>query len=124
MIYTYTDPSDKSSYELPCVELEKDVVDKYISDNQELIDAFKKYSDEVYRPIVIDKDFERAKKEAENEKKEPEIGMTKEEVLDSTWGAPKDKNITETANGTSEQWVYSTSRYIYFDNGKVTAIQK
>lgn len=56
--------------------------------------------------------------------KEPAIGMTKAEVLKSTWGEPEKKNITETLYGTSEQWVYSNNRYIYFTDGIVTAIQK
>lgn len=55
---------------------------------------------------------------------EPAIGMTKEGVLASSWGEPKKKNITETYWGTHEQWVYSMSRYVYFENGLVTAIQK
>lgn len=57
-------------------------------------------------------------------KKEPRVGMTKEEVLNSTWGSPSKKNITEYSWGTKEQWVYSNYRYIYFENGIVTAIQK
>ena len=55
---------------------------------------------------------------------EPVIGMTKEEVILSSWGKPKKKNITETYWGTHEQWVYSSERYVYFENGIVTAIQK
>lgn len=55
---------------------------------------------------------------------EPEIGMTAQEVLDSTWGSPSKINTTKTKHGTHEQWVYSTKRYIYLDNGVVTAIQK
>lgn len=57
------------------------------------------------------------------EPKKPEIGMTKDQVLKSTWGQPKDINKTITAYGTSEQWVYSISKYIYFEDGIVTAIQ-
>lgn len=53
----------------------------------------------------------------------PKIGMTKSEVLNSTWGKPEDVNTTTTKYGTNEQWVYSLTRYIYFDNGIVTAIQ-
>jgi hypothetical protein len=56
--------------------------------------------------------------------KEPEIGMTSDEVRASLWGEPEDVNTTETADGTSEQWCYSDSRYVYLDNGVVTSIQK
>ena len=54
----------------------------------------------------------------------PSIGMTKEEVLNSTWGSPEDINRTTTAYGVREQWVYSDYRYVYFENGVVTAIQE
>lgn len=53
----------------------------------------------------------------------PKIGMTKEEVENSTWGKPSKINRTTTAYGVHEQWVYSNYRYIYFDNDIVTAIQ-
>lgn len=57
-------------------------------------------------------------------KKEPEIGMTENEVLASTWGWPNKKNTTETAYAVHEQWVYNDRGYIYFENGIVTTIQK
>ena len=55
-------------------------------------------------------------------KKEPAIGMTAEQVEASTWGKPKDINKTTTKYGVSEQWVYSDYRYIYLEDGIVTAI--
>lgn len=39
------------------------------------------------------------------------------------WGKPKDVNKTKTAYGTNEQWIYSGNRYLYFDDGELTAIQ-
>lgn len=56
--------------------------------------------------------------------KEPAIGMTKDEVLSSTWGKPEKKNIDEYEWGTREQWVYSKNRYIYLENGIVTSISR
>lgn len=58
-----------------------------------------------------------------NRIKEPKIGMTKDEVINSTWGKPEDINKTTTRYGTSEQWCYSGYKYIYFEDGKVTSIQ-
>lgn len=58
------------------------------------------------------------------QKSAPAIGMTPDEVRNSYWGNPKEINKTTTAYGTSEQWVYSGYRYIYFDDGVVTAIQE
>ena len=54
---------------------------------------------------------------------EPSVGMSKLEVEASSWGKPQSKNVTNTADNTSEQWVYSNNEYIYFENGVVTAIQ-
>lgn len=52
------------------------------------------------------------------------IGMDRGAVLES-WGTPDDINRTTTGRGTSEQLVYrrGSARYVYIDNGVVTAIQ-
>lgn len=50
------------------------------------------------------------------------IGMTKKMCL-SAWGSPIDINTTTTSYGTKEQWVYSLKYYLYFENGKLIAIQ-
>ncbi len=55
---------------------------------------------------------------------QPRIGMTAKEVKESTWGTPKEINKTTTVYGVSEQWVYSGYKYIYLDDGIVTAIQE
>lgn len=57
------------------------------------------------------------------EKVEPSIGMTEDEVLASTWGAPTKRNKTTTSSHEREQWVYSDG-YIYFTDGIVTSIQE
>lgn len=57
------------------------------------------------------------------EKGEPKVGMTEQEVCSSSWGYPKKQNTTTTANGTRVQWVYDFG-YIYFTNGIVTSIQE
>ena len=51
------------------------------------------------------------------------IGWNKE-LCKEAWGEPRNVNKTTTAYGVNEQWVYSTSRYLYFDNGVLTAIQE
>jgi len=63
----------------------------------------------------------------ETPKVAPAIGMTSEEVENSTWGKPSDINKTTNKYGTSEQWVYKfwdKHRYIYIEDGIVTAIQE
>lgn len=51
------------------------------------------------------------------------IGMTQDEVLNSTWGKPNKINKTTSKYGTSEQWVYGGNNYLYFENGILTTIQ-
>lgn len=40
-----------------------------------------------------------------------------------SWGAPKSVNVMSGAGGITEQWVYSSSCYLYFKNGVLTTIQ-
>lgn len=52
------------------------------------------------------------------------MGMTKEMVIEAI-GQPDDNNITKGSWGTHEQWVYDKEdMYIYFENDKLTTIQK
>lgn len=66
---------------------------------------------------------EKAKAKTEGVK----IGMTQQQVLDSSWGKPDQINKTTTAYGTNEQWVYgynsSKMNFLYFENGILTSIQ-
>lgn len=55
---------------------------------------------------------------------DPEIGMSETDVKLSSWGSPDSINKTTTENGVHEQWVYGNGRYIYLDDGVVTAIQE
>jgi hypothetical protein len=50
------------------------------------------------------------------------VGMTTSEVLASAWGAPSNKRVSSTPNGTTEVWTYSGNRTLYFFNGKLTRI--
>jgi hypothetical protein len=50
------------------------------------------------------------------------IGMTREMCRDS-WGAPNDVNKTTNKYGTSEQWVYDSGSFLYFEGDILTTIQ-
>ncbi len=50
------------------------------------------------------------------------VQMTAAQVLKSCWGKPRAVNLTVTAGGKREQWVYRGG-YIYLDNGVVSAVQ-
>ncbi|TPG68257.1 hypothetical protein EEL32_08315 [Brevibacillus laterosporus] len=92
--------------------------DSYYSDEIKL--AWKKYK-------IVPKTIVKSNSDTSSSSRTfliPTIGMTKEEVLNSAWGKPKSINKTTTATTVHEQWVYSVSRYVYFDNGYVTAIQE
>jgi hypothetical protein len=69
--------------------------------------------------------WEKRPKERQDSKPKspPRIGMTEAQVLASSWGKPTSVNTTITAYGNSEQWVYGNRMYVYFRNGKVSAIQ-
>lgn len=108
------------------IELDKETIDKVLTNNKEFLDFYIKYKNDVYYKRCDEEHNISGKysSSSETKKLEPKIGMTKSEVLNSTWGSPKKKNITENSYGTHEQWVYSGNRYIYFDNGIVTSISK
>ncbi len=68
---------------------------------------------------------ERAKRDARQRLPGVKIGMPKKRVIEaSNWGEPKSINETVTGSGTREQWVYGDGQYLYFTNGRVTAIQR
>lgn len=71
------------------------------------------------------KALEEAKAKAKTEG--VKIGMTQQQVLDSSWGKPDQINKTTSAYGTREQWVYgynsSKMNCLYFENGILTDIQ-
>ena len=89
---------------------------------EELIDQCKKMESEI----------DKKKKELEElvKKCKIEIGMTKEQVLES-WGYPDDINKTITSSTVYEQWCYETPHvagapahaYLYFENGILTSWQ-
>lgn len=59
---------------------------------------------------------------AEKRRQGVSIGMTQQDVLDSSWGRPRKINRTTYNWGTKEQWVYDGG-YLYFTNGVLDAIQ-
>ena len=59
-----------------------------------------------------------------DERVEPYIGMSRDELEESSWGKPEDINKTTTSYGVNEQWCYSGYRYVYLEDGIVTSIQE
>lgn len=50
------------------------------------------------------------------------IGMSQQDVLDSSWGRPQKVNKSTTVYGVREQWVYGGGNYLYFEDGVLTTI--
>ncbi|MGB4658982.1 MAG: hypothetical protein WBI07_07375 [Mobilitalea sp.] len=55
--------------------------------------------------------------------KDIKLGFTKQMVIEA-YGQPYDINTTVGSYGTHEQWVYKYDIYLYFENGKLTDIQR
>ena len=53
-----------------------------------------------------------------------EIGMSKQEVIHSAWGKPRQIKIFPTEKGVSEQWMYSDIKHLTFDNNELTGWQE
>lgn len=51
------------------------------------------------------------------------IGWTMDMCYEA-WGQPKKVNTTENQYGITSQWVYAGGRYLYFEKGILTSIQK
>lgn len=145
------DGKNKYTYRLSKDEqLAKEKFEQYISETLDLIESQGSYEimedgsvqfwtnsqnqnvDEACGSIYLSEDrqqFELVVEMAENieisanKPKEPAIGMTEKEVLNSTWGEPDKKNIDKYEWGTHEQWVYEGLGYIYLEDGVVTSIQ-
>lgn len=78
-----------------------------------------------YNNRVFTKDsISTAKPKAISKPVPPRIGMTADEVRNSTWGSPKEINKNTYSWGTTEQWVYYGYKYIYFRNGVVSSISE
>jgi hypothetical protein len=59
---------------------------------------------------------------AQKRKQGVRIGMSKQDVLDSSWGRPNKINRSTYSWGVKEQWVYDGG-YLYFDDDELTGIQ-
>lgn len=92
----------------------------YFNENGQLVEEFNLGVSD-YDPIIL----EYTKGEfSKTPKEEPQIGMTSEEVLNSTWGEPEDINKDTYSWGVKEQWCYPDNKYIYLEDDIVTSISE
>lgn len=94
---------------------------------QKLVDHYPaagaKYEKKIPEWIAAADRQERAAEAKRRRSEGVHIGMTKDDVLASSWGRPQSINTTTTQFGTREQWVYGGRNFLYFTDGKLTAIQ-
>lgn len=64
-----------------------------------------------------------AAEKAKRKKEGVHLGMTQQEVIDSSWGKPRSINRSTYTFGTREQWVYGSGNYLYFKDGILNSIQ-
>lgn len=73
---------------------------------------------QVYARAMADQKAAKAIKKREG----VSIGMSQQDVLDSSWGKPTKVNRTTTSNTTREQWIYGNG-YLYFTDGVLDTVQ-
>ncbi|OQS32592.1 hypothetical protein [Chromobacterium haemolyticum] len=116
LVKTIEDKAEKTERRIVAVELlegyDKELFEKYSA----RLDAIKKEGVKAAEQALNEV---RAQKRSEG----VSIGMNQDDVLLSSWGAPKSKRRTVTEYGVNEQWVYSGYQYLYFENGRLVAVQ-
>lgn len=129
-------PNKEDSLRNDCLfELEPQEVqarlDKYASDKKAKVEAQAEERRKAEERAAkweaerqADAEVERKKQEAIAKRPGARIGMTAKQVIEKTsWGEPESVNRTITQSGVDEQWVYGLGTYLYFKNGRLTAIQ-
>ena len=121
--FTNTKNDNRTSCELAMSNLNKIPIDY----NGKFSDKIAKFREKVLAENeVVQKNIKEDHQKYEEEQKLRDskiyIGDTGFKVL-NIMGEPIRKNITTTAHGTREQWVYGSGTYIYLENGTVTSWQ-
>jgi hypothetical protein len=93
-----------------------DLYDKYLSDDEKFTTAFLLYNPKLKYSKISNEIWNLICSE------QVRVGMTKQQCKLS-WGEPESINKTSGSWGVHEQWVYSSSSYLYFDNGILSSIQ-
>ena len=97
----------------------------YYSSEEEFIKSCEDNElNEIYAKYTEDKkNKEWEEEKAKRKSQGVSLGMTKQQVIDSSWGEPNDINTSIGSWGVHEQWVYGNGNYLYFENGILTSIQ-
>jgi hypothetical protein len=71
--------------------------------------------------VTPESDYDRGQETSCTE--EPRVGMSEQEALKTCWGRPKLRRRVGVEGLMRDEWLYGDRRYLYFDNGKILAIQ-
>ncbi len=105
--------------------ISQSVVKAYIDivKDEELTGLYNKWNKHNEELEKEEKEEREKEKKARKKQQGVRIGMSEQDVLDSSWGKPTKINKSVYSWGTHEQWVYPNDNYLYFENGKLTSIQ-
>jgi hypothetical protein len=54
----------------------------------------------------------------------PRVGMSEQQALATCWGRPKYRQRVGVPGLMRDEWIYGEGRYLFFDDGKILAIQE
>lgn len=115
-VKTATDKTQPSSHRLAAVErIEKAAPERAAE--------FAKLKVQLKTAIAREEERERRAIAAKKRSEGVSIGMSKEDVLASSWGRPERINRSIYKFGEREQWVYGGGNYLYFHDGVLNSIQ-
>ena len=106
----------------PYKKIDSNELQRILTENAEILNLIEDAYTEEIQPYLVG-EVQKSQEQLDAKNAEPEIGMTKDEVINGAWGEPDKKNIDEYESGTKEQWVYDGKGYVYFEDGIVTSIQ-
>ena len=122
------DKSKEDAKEFLISKINSSEIDEYVSrsvvkayidivQDEELSQLYNEWNEK--NEIRKNEEYVKKKEEEKARKKQQgvKIGMSKQDVLDSSWGEPTKINKSVYSWGTTEQWVYPNYNYLYFENG-------
>lgn len=126
--YTSKSIKSKSKDDMYIVSVESDLFGTYGLDEYKDEKFFKENPDNLKSVVLsINKANKIASEKAYKKRMARggvSVGMTMKQVRSSNWGRPLSINKTIVNGVISEQWVYPSNSYLYFNNGILSGIQK
>ena len=90
----------------------------------ERLDAVNRMTENITHKAQLYKESQLEAEISKGKRGTPMLGMTTNQVLETSWGSPNKINRTTATYGVHEQWVYTGGRYLYFEDGVLVATKK